>query len=61
MTQTLEHRAALNYARHAKTKLLLMAKSDLIYVKARAFGCDDPLDKFGLQTMPMAALGPSRT
>jgi hypothetical protein len=28
-----------NYARHAKAKLLLLAKSDLIYVKARAFGC----------------------
>jgi len=34
-----------------------MAKSDLIYVKARAFGCDDPLDKFGLQNIPMTVLG----
>jgi hypothetical protein len=33
------HMPRSNYARHAKTKLLLLAKSDLIYVKARAFGC----------------------
>jgi hypothetical protein len=40
-----------NYARHAKAKLLLLAKSDLIYVKARALAADDPLDKLGLQNV----------
>jgi hypothetical protein len=42
-------------------QLLLLAKSDLIYVKAGHSAADDPLDKLGLQNMPMAALGPLET
>lgn len=38
-----------------------MAKSDLIYVKRGHSAADDPLDKLGLQNMPMAALGTFET
>jgi hypothetical protein len=41
-----------NYACHAKAKLILLAKSDLIYVKARGHSADDdPLYKLGLQNV----------
>jgi hypothetical protein len=49
-----------NYARHARAKLLLLA---LIWSTSKRghSAADDPLDKLGLQNMPMAALGTKRT